>query len=36
VLALLQERNLQPGSGDDKALDLPFPSVAAPPWEARP
>lgn len=34
VLALLPELRLQPRASDEKALDLPFPSVATPPWEA--
>jgi hypothetical protein len=34
VLALLQELKLQPAVNADQALNLPFPSVATPPWEA--
>jgi glycerol-3-phosphate dehydrogenase len=33
VLTVLQELKLQPGTSDDVPLELPFPSVAAPPWE---
>jgi glycine/D-amino acid oxidase-like deaminating enzyme len=34
VLAALQELGLQPGADDGESLNLPFPSVAIPPWEA--
>jgi glycerol-3-phosphate dehydrogenase len=33
VLAMLQELKLQPGTVDDKPLNLPFPAIATPPWE---
>ncbi len=34
VLTTLQELNLLPGAAKAAALNLPFPSVATPPWEA--
>jgi glycerol-3-phosphate dehydrogenase len=33
VLALIRELNVQPGDNDAKHLNLPFPSIATPPWE---
>jgi glycine/D-amino acid oxidase-like deaminating enzyme len=36
VLSLLQELGLQPGTGADTLLGLPFPTVATPPWENFP
>ena len=33
VLATLQELKIQPGNMQDTPLDLPFPTVATPPWE---
>ncbi len=33
VLATLQELNVMPGAAKDLALNLPFPSVATPPWD---
>jgi len=36
VLTMLQEFSLQPGTASGAALNLPFPPVAAPPWETMP
>lgn len=33
ALARLAELGLHPGGGDSQSLNLPFPAVAAPPWE---
>ena len=34
VLSMLQELKLQPATSDGGTLNLPFPPVATPPWEA--